>query len=117
MAKGFGVLPAEEPTESSRKYRLVGTEEACSVPEQVEAMKKFVHTTNQTNADITMWKRFLEGTPFANRIRARLLDMGQGRIDIMDQPGVAVHVLSMTSPGTQMFDADTAKYWATAAND
>jgi predicted TIM-barrel fold metal-dependent hydrolase len=47
----------------------------------------------------------------------RLLDMDDERLAIMDAAGVDVHVLSMTSPGVQFWDADTACAMATSAND
>jgi 5-carboxyvanillate decarboxylase len=46
-----------------------------------------------------------------------LLDIGDQRLADMDQHGVDVQVLSITSPGVQMFDADTACEMATLAND
>lgn len=35
----------------------------------------------------------------------------------MDRHGVDMHLLSLTAPGAQMFDADTATSLATVAND
>jgi 2,3-dihydroxybenzoate decarboxylase/5-carboxyvanillate decarboxylase len=46
-----------------------------------------------------------------------LLDIEDRRIKDMDANGVAMHVLSLTAPGVQMFDADTACEMATLAND
>src|SRR5579863_1389051 len=97
-SEAYGVLHPD-PTAATKKYRLVATEEAISVPEQIEAMKKVTVTSNEDNADLEMWRRFLQDTPFATRIRRRLLDIGDERLQIMDETGVAVHLLSMTSPG------------------
>jgi len=50
-------------------------------------------------------------------IASKLLDLGQGRIEQMDAAGIDLAVLSITSPGVQVFDAITAKLLAEQAND
>jgi len=44
-------------------------------------------------------------------------DIGARRIADMDSTGVAMHVLSLTSPGVQVFDAATAVSFAKDCND
>jgi len=51
------------------------------------------------------------------QFRRQLLDVSTERIEIMDRSGVDMHVLSLTIPGVQMFDAPTAVSAATNAND
>jgi 5-carboxyvanillate decarboxylase len=46
-----------------------------------------------------------------------LLDLEGERLRVMDEYGVDMQVLSLTSPGVQMFDADTATDLAIVAND
>ncbi len=46
-----------------------------------------------------------------------LLDVEGERLRQMDQYGVDMHLLALTAPGVQMFDADTACELATLAND
>jgi 2,3-dihydroxybenzoate decarboxylase len=56
----------------------------------------------------------------SDRTRAvsqRLEDLGARRIADMDATGIDVQILSLTSPGVQIFDADTAAGLARAAND
>ena len=48
---------------------------------------------------------------------ARLLDMGAGRIKEMDQTGIDMQVLSLVSPGIQVFDAATGTTLAKKTND
>ncbi len=48
---------------------------------------------------------------------ARLVDLGAGRIAQMDADGIDVALLSITSPGVQVFDAVTAGVLAREAND
>jgi 2,3-dihydroxybenzoate decarboxylase len=50
-------------------------------------------------------------------VAARLEDLGQRRIDDMDATGVAMQILSITSPGVQIFDAAEGTALARAAND
>ncbi|HET7131766.1 MAG TPA: amidohydrolase family protein [Gammaproteobacteria bacterium] len=50
-------------------------------------------------------------------VAARLEDLGERRIADMDASGVDVQILSLTSPGVQVFDAATAVGYARSAND
>jgi 2,3-dihydroxybenzoate decarboxylase len=47
----------------------------------------------------------------------RLLDMGEGRLQEMDNNGIDMQVLSLVSPGVQVFDAATGTAMARKAND
>ena len=46
-----------------------------------------------------------------------LLDIEHARLRDMDENGVDMQLLSLTAPGVQMFDSDTACELATLAND
>src|SRR5690606_26014624 len=46
-----------------------------------------------------------------------LLDAEQERLRQMDELGVSMHLMALTAPGVQMFDADTAHELAMLAND
>jgi 5-carboxyvanillate decarboxylase len=48
---------------------------------------------------------------------SQLLDIEGERLQVMDASDVDVHVLSLSSPGVQMFEADLACSLATAVND
>jgi predicted TIM-barrel fold metal-dependent hydrolase len=50
-------------------------------------------------------------------VRDRLLDIGDGRIALMDAAGVDVAVLSLTSPGCEQLDRAVGSRVAAAAND
>jgi len=99
-----------------KKYRLIATEEAFSVPEQADEFRR-VATFLHSNPDLDMWRGFFNPDPAAPPILRRLLDLEGERLQIMDQAGVDMHLLSLTSPGVQMFDAETAASIASAAND
>ena len=101
---------------SKRKYRLIATEEAFAIPEQVDEFRK-IASIAYTNPDLDMWRNFLKPVPNAPPLVRRLLDLEGERIQIMDEAGIDMHLLSLTSPGVQMFDKDTATSLATLAND
>jgi 5-carboxyvanillate decarboxylase len=100
----------------ARKYRLVATEEAFAIPEQIEAIRRVTRLLN-SNADLEMWRGFLSPPAGAPPLLRRLLDLDGERIEIMDQAGVEMHLLSLTSPGVQIFETDLAKEIAVTAND
>ena len=54
------------------------------------------------------------GTP---RSREKLADLGEVRLNEMDEAGVDIQVLSHCPPGAQAFDAETAAAQARAVND
>jgi len=107
---------AAEAQTPKRKYRLIATEEAFAIPEQVDEFRK-IASIAYTNPDLDMWRNFLNPVPNAPPLVRRLLDLEGERIQIMDEAGVDMHLLSLTSPGVQMFDKDTAASLATLAND
>lgn len=107
---------AEQAQKPARKYRLIATEEAFSIPEQVDCFRKAA-ALSYSNPDLDMWKGFLAPASGAPPLLRRLLDFEGERIQIMDQAGVAMHVLSLTSPGVQLFNADMATELAIVSND
>jgi 2,3-dihydroxybenzoate decarboxylase len=55
--------------------------------------------------------------PRLTEIRAQIQDLGERRIRDMDATGIAKQILSLTSPGVQVFDAPTAVSLANSFND
>ncbi len=108
-----GSEPAARP---AKKYKLIATEEAFSIPEQRDEFRRIAGIA-YSNPDLDMWRGFLNPAPNAPPLLRRLLDFEGERIQIMNEAGVDMHLLSLTSPGVQMFDADTATNLATLAND
>ena len=64
-----------------------------------------------------MGESILGDDPGSQAVHSRLLDVGAGRIAQMDADGIDFAVLSLTSPGVQVFDAITASRLARDAND
>lgn len=97
------------------KIRRIATEEAFSIPEVAEKLGE-VARSQSTNLDMKLMDA-IYNTPGGAGFIDGLLDLEEERIRIMDENGVDVHLLSLTAPGVQMFDADTATELAVLAND
>jgi 5-carboxyvanillate decarboxylase len=98
---------------TKRSYRRIATEEAFAIPEQMDAMREVVAKATAYDPDLFLWNRTLAG----GTLYSRLLDLEDERLRIMDQDGVAMHLLSLTSTGVQMLDAGKGTALATLAND
>jgi 2,3-dihydroxybenzoate decarboxylase/5-carboxyvanillate decarboxylase len=93
--------------------RRIATEEAWSTPEHMAALLTLTKST-WDSLDLRLPRRSaVPGSPIYNG----LTDTDHARLEWMDRDGVDVHLLSLTSPGVQMFDADTACAMASMAND
>ncbi len=117
IAGGAAAAPAmAQAPKSAQKYRLIATEEAFSISEHVDGFRKAT-ALSYSNPDLDMWKSFLAPASSAPPLLRRLLDLEGERIKIMDQAGIAMQILSLTSPGVQVFNADMATNLAILAND
>jgi 5-carboxyvanillate decarboxylase len=105
---------------SKKKIRRIATEEAFSIPEVGAALKDVARSPSQSS-DMILVKRIYDAAPNdkspMGRMLSRLIDLEDERLRDMDENGVDVHLLSLTAPGVQMFDADTATELAALAND
>jgi len=97
----------------SKPNRLIATEEAFGTKEQFDAMRRIVESTNQYDPDLFLWANTLRG----GIVHDRLLDLDKERIALMNQWGVDMHLLSLTSTGVQMFSPDEGLAIAQSAND
>jgi len=118
-------LPEEEKhmthelkTGGERGYLRIATEEAFAIPEQLDAYLRLVREGKADKATTSLWGFYgsspSERTTF---IRDRLVDLDDLRLQAMDETGIDVAILSMTSPGGQVFEADEAKALVRKAND
>jgi 5-carboxyvanillate decarboxylase len=97
--------------------RRIATEEACSTPEIARALGEVARRGGR-NLDLKLVRQIYDPPPGApNPLLSQLLDIDAGRIESMDRHGVDMHILSLTAPGVQMFDADTGTALAALAND
>lgn len=100
---------ADEP-----RPRRIATEEAFAIPEQFDGYRALGRST-WSSPDVVFWYRILRAPD--NPLIGPLLDVDELRLADMDRSGVEVQLLLLTSPGVQVFDADTATDLAALAND
>jgi len=104
------------------KFRRIATEEAWSIPEVAKELGKTSRYPSNS-LDLLLVKGVYDGDAGPGGGYASmhfldgLLDVEKTRLPQMDQYGVDMHVLALTAPGVQMFDADTATELAALAND
>lgn len=102
----------------SGKMRKIAVEEAFSIPEVARELQKVARSPSES-LDMKLVRGIYdnEGGYAKLSFLDGLLDIEDRRLREMDENGVDMHVLSLTAPGVQMFDADTACELATLAND
>ena len=103
------------------KVRLIATEEAWSIPEVAAELKKVANSPTQSLDKLLVKGIYDAPTDTSGYgvldFLSGLLDAEQQRLQQMDQYGVDMHLMALTAPGVQMFDADTAHELAMLAND
>src|SRR6202034_1430348 len=100
------------------KMRRIAVEEAFSIPEVAEALKQVSRAPGESS-DLPLVRGIYDsqGGYGSMKFLDGLLDIEDRRLKDMDANGVDMHLLSLTAPGVQMFDADTATELAELAND
>ncbi len=100
-----------------QRVRKIATEEACSIPEIASALRDVLRRGGRS-LDLPLLAWVYDAPADApSPLLPHLLDLDEGRLAIMDEHGVDMHLLSLTAPGVQMFDADTGTELARVAND
>ncbi|GAA5053087.1 amidohydrolase family protein [Erythrobacter westpacificensis] len=104
-----------------KKCRLIACEEAWTIPEVADELKKVARSPSQSLdkllvAGIYDAEEDTSGYGKMNFLQG-LLDVEEQRLPQMDEHGVDMHLLTLTAPGVQMFDADTATDLAALSND
>jgi uncharacterized protein len=87
--------------------RVIALEEHFATQEIMDAWK---------NVD-SRWRDLALKASTEGEGARRLLDLGTERLAAMDEAGIDVAVLSLTTPGVQNLDTDLAVRLATSAND
>jgi 2,3-dihydroxybenzoate decarboxylase len=100
-------------------FKRIATEEAFATKEIIRAYRDLLARNGSSDIGFNSLMGYYLNNPSqrTREVSARLEDLGQRRIDDMDATGIAVQILSLTSPGVQIFDADTAVGLARSAND
>lgn len=106
-------------TGGEQGYLRIATEEAFAPPELIAEWRRMVRAGEVDDPGFLSLVGFYV-TSQAERprlIAERLQDLGDRRLSDMDATGIDRQIVSLTSPGTQIFDADRAVGFATLAND
>ena len=106
--------PKEPATIRKVGYKRIATEEAWAPAELLATYKKMAASKSIADPGfIALWSRLGSRV----ELMTRLADIGEGRIRDMDAAGIDMQILSLTSPGVQVFDSATANAIAAASND
>lgn len=95
--------------------RKIAAEEAFSIPEVADTLAELVSEPIAASDYHQIKAIYGEGS--TSPVRAKLCDLEEDRLAEMDAHGVDMHLLSLSSPGVQMFGADAACALAELAND
>lgn len=118
---GVALAPQSVMASSAAPVRKIATEEAFATPELVAAWLEIARRDPSASLDVPTGISFIFDNPppgsNRERFKRQLLDIGPERLAEMDAAGVDVQLLSVTSPGVQMFDADRADAMAVTTND
>ena len=99
-------------------YIRIAAEEAFAPPEILVAYRRLIAREPMLDPGFTSLMGFYLGTsPRAVQVMSRMTDLGEIRLRDMDQTGIAKQILSLTSPGVQIFDAATGTALAQLSND
>jgi predicted TIM-barrel fold metal-dependent hydrolase len=98
---------------TTRNFRRIATEEAFATPEQFDALRELIANTREYDPDVFLADRQVGGSVWSRR----LLDLEDERLAIMDESGVSMAVLAMTSTGVQQFEVEKATRIAANGND
>ena len=108
--------------EGGDTLRKITIEEHFTTKDHLSALRSILDGTYPDEAVIQQEKvlgielPFLAPTANAQEVN-KLLDIGKGRIMDMTESGIDHQILSLASPGVQVFDADTATAMAKNIND
>ena len=95
-------------------YKRIATEEAWAPADLLQRYRTMAASkTIDDPGFIALWTRLGARTQLGDR----LSDIGSWRIADMDASGIDMQILSLTSPGVQVFDAATANAIAAETND
>jgi predicted TIM-barrel fold metal-dependent hydrolase len=125
--------PVTPPANAKARVRKIATEEAFIIPEIAAAIRDVVRRGGP-NLDLKLLAQIYDPPavvsqakadpiPSSNRdgsaraVLPKLLDLSTLRLADMDASGVDMHVLSLTMPGLQIFERDSAVSLARLAND
>ena len=101
------------------EYKRIATEEAFAPPQMLKMYLDLYESRKLQDPGFdSLWGFYLTSmAPRPVAIREKLADLDALRIADMDAAGIDHQVISLTSPGVQVFDRDTAVSLAHDSND
>ena len=119
MSEPIGPSVGAIPRGGAPGYLRIATEEAFATRDMFAMYRRLLERRALDDPGFTsLWGFYLGSTsPRATAIIERLQDLGERRLGDMEESGIDVQILSLTSPGVQVFDAATASALARDAND
>jgi 2,3-dihydroxybenzoate decarboxylase len=97
--------------------RRIAVEEAFLTEEIAREWAKVLARADVEPGFRMMGDTMLGQSPGARRVHEQLIDVGAGRIALMDAAGIDMQILSITAPGVQVFEPATATSLARDSND
>jgi 5-carboxyvanillate decarboxylase len=107
------------------EHKKIAVEEHFSTVEHLDNLRAILEKT-YANSEVIDEERFIvSDAPFLPimddpHVRGMidcLVDIGEGRVQVMNRCGIDMQVLSLVSPGVQVFDADMGTKMAKEMND
>jgi 2,3-dihydroxybenzoate decarboxylase len=99
-------------------YKRIATEEAWAPPEMIRLFMKELEEKKINDPGFhSLWGFFGGASQKAQDLARRVQDIDDERIRDMDESGIDMQVVSLTSPGVQLFDPATATSLAERFND
>ncbi len=108
-----GGTPAKVP------YRRIATEEAWCPPAMLDLYRDILEEGALNDPGFMTMFGFYLNSPSqrSQEIRDYIVDLGEQRLRHMDERGIDVQILSLTSPGVQVLERDLAVSFAASSND
>jgi len=100
--------------------KTIDFENHFATPEWVDALNTnpgYPRFERSAEGNLRLCYRAEAAEPFSDVLLDRLLDIGEGRIALMDAAGIDVAVLSLVAPGAEHFDPALGTEVARKAND
>jgi len=98
--------------QNARRFRPIATEEAFTIPEVLAEGRKLI-AAGVSGGDMDVMKLIIRSETFSRKLQ----DLESERLSVMDDNGIAMQLLSLSSPGVQVFSPDIATGLAQVAND
>jgi 5-carboxyvanillate decarboxylase len=100
-------------------YKRIAAEEAWCPPEMLEIYRRMIETKALDDPGFNTMFGFYMNSPSlrTRQIRDYLVDLGDQRLKHMDERGIDMQIVALTSPGVQVLPKDQATSFAAYAND